>query len=146
MLVGRLAMRFVLALALLAGGSAVEAVVMPAPVVAGCTGTPTIELPPVVSGIDYSDDGRVTTMTEGSGGTLGFTYDNEGNLAKKTDTKYSALPPGNTAENLTVIRVPRGTTIYEGKAAAQPSWGWPGGGNQVVFGDGFHIPSDWIVR
>ena len=87
MLVGRLAMRFVLALALLAGGSAVEAVVMPAPVVAGCTGTPTIELPPVVSGIDYSDDGRVTTMTEGSGGTLGFTYDNEGNLAKKTDTK-----------------------------------------------------------
>ncbi|MEI2808950.1 MAG: RHS repeat-associated core domain-containing protein [Nocardioides sp.] len=60
---------------------------MPAPVVAGCTGTPTIELPPVVSGIAYSDDGRVTTLTEGSGRTLGFTYDNEGDLAQKTDTK-----------------------------------------------------------
>lgn len=35
--------------------------------------------------------------------------------------RFSALPPGNTAENVTRIRVPAGTTIREGVAAPQPS-------------------------
>ena len=59
--------------------------------------------------------------------------------------RYLALPPGNTAKNVTAIRVPAGTTIYEGQAAKQP-WGAPGGGNQVVFEPGFEVPSSWIQR
>lgn len=43
--------------------------------------------------------------------------------------QYLALPPGNTAERVVTIRVPAGTTIYEGKAAAH--YGRLGGGNQV---------------
>lgn len=43
------------------------------------------------------------------------------------------------------IRVPAGPRIHEGKAAAQPRWGWPGGGNQIVFDQGFRVPREWIV-
>jgi hypothetical protein len=43
--------------------------------------------------------------------------------------QYLSLPPGNTAQNVVTIRVPAGTTIYEGKAAE--AFGKLGGGNQV---------------
>lgn len=58
--------------------------------------------------------------------------------------RYSALPPGNTAENLATIRVPAGTTIHEGRAAAHTAWGAPGGGSQVVFDEGFRVPRSWV--
>jgi hypothetical protein len=40
-----------------------------------------------------------------------------------------ALPPGNTAQGVTQIRVPQGTVIFEGSAG--PNFGQLGGGNQV---------------
>jgi hypothetical protein len=52
-----------------------------------------------------------------------------------------SLPPGNTAEKLVEIRVPKGTVIYEGAAA--PQFGHLGGGNQV------YIPKvnpTWVVK
>jgi filamentous hemagglutinin len=54
----------------------------------------------------------------------------------------SALNPawGNTAENVSTVIVPKGTTIFEGAAA--PEGGLLGGGNQV------YIPKvnpNWLV-
>jgi hypothetical protein len=43
--------------------------------------------------------------------------------------QYLALPDTNTAERVVTIRVPAGSTIYEGKAAR--AFGRRGGGNQV---------------
>jgi hypothetical protein len=40
-----------------------------------------------------------------------------------------ALPPGNTAQRVVQIQVPKGTVIYEGATA--PHYGQLGGGNQV---------------
>jgi hypothetical protein len=56
--------------------------------------------------------------------------------------QYLALPPENTAVNTTTIRVPAGTTVYEGKAAAQEAWGENGGGNQVFIP---YVDPAWIV-
>ena len=55
----------------------------------------------------------------------------------------SALLPqwGNTAQNVTRIQVPPGTTIYEGVAAAQG--GLVGGGNQVFIP---HVDAKWIIK
>ena len=55
----------------------------------------------------------------------------------------SALDPqwGNTAQNVARIRVPAGTTIYEGAAAAQR--GLVGGGNQVFIPK---VDPSWIVK
>lgn len=54
--------------------------------------------------------------------------------------QYLALPPGNTAENVVRIRVPAGTTIFEGKAAS--AFGKLGGGNQVYIPQ---VNPSWIV-
>lgn len=54
--------------------------------------------------------------------------------------QYLALPPGNTAERVVTIRVPAGTTIYEGKAAAH--YGRRGGGNQVYI---TRVDPGWIT-
>jgi hypothetical protein len=54
--------------------------------------------------------------------------------------RYLALPPGNTAERVVTIRVPAGTTVHEGKAAA--SFGHVGGGNQVYIN---RVDLSWIV-
>lgn len=62
-----------------------------------------------------------------------------GPLQAKTD---SALPPWNSAENVTVVRVPAGTKVYEGSVA--PDFGRTGGGSQVVV-EG-KVPREWIVR
>jgi len=55
----------------------------------------------------------------------------------------SALDPawGNTAQNVVAIRVPSGTTIYEGFAA--PQGGLVGGGSQVVIP---RVNPAWIVK
>jgi filamentous hemagglutinin len=54
----------------------------------------------------------------------------------------SALNPqwGNTATNVAAIRVPAGTTIYEGAAAAQG--GLVGGGSQVFIPN---VNPAWLV-
>ena len=52
-----------------------------------------------------------------------------------------ALPSENTAQNVIVIRVPKGTVIYGG--AAEGNFGRLGGGNQI------YIPKvnpAWVVR
>lgn len=59
----------------------------------------------------------------------------------------SALNPawGNTATNVATIRVPAGTTIYDGVAAAQSL---PGGGTLLGGGSQVYIPKvnpDWLV-
>lgn len=56
--------------------------------------------------------------------------------------QYLALPPGNTAVNTITIRIPAGTTIYEGQAAGVEAWGEIGGGNQVFIP---HVDPAWIV-
>ena len=56
--------------------------------------------------------------------------------------QYLALPPGNTATTVTSIRVPSGTTIYQGRAAAQPQWSALGGGSQVYIP---HVDPAWIL-
>jgi hypothetical protein len=55
----------------------------------------------------------------------------------------SALSPswGNTAEKVVTIKVPAGTTIFEGFAA--PQGGLVGGGNQVVIRN---VDPSWIVK
>lgn len=61
----------------------------------------------------------------------------------------SAINPawGNTATQVVEIRVPAGTTIYEGAAAPQPISGggtFLGGGNQVYIPEGIVDPA-WVV-
>ena len=80
----------------------------------------------------------------GESGELG-PYWSRTNYARAGNARrYSALPPGNTAEHITTIRVPAGTRIHEGRAAAQADWGVPGGGSQVVFDEGFRVPGSWV--
>ena len=71
----------------------------------------------------------------GSAGKIGSYWTRtqpSGSLQAQLD---SALAPqwGNTAQKIVVIRVPKGTTIYEGAAAPQPTGVGQiiGGGNQV---------------
>lgn len=52
-----------------------------------------------------------------------------------------ALPPGNTAQNVVQIRVPQGTTVFEG--AAGPNFGQLGGGNQVYIP---RVDPSWVVK
>lgn len=61
-----------------------------------------------------------------------------------------ALRPdwGNRAQEVTEIRVPARTTLYEGIAGPQPFWpgassGLPGGGHQVFLP---HVPDGWLVE
>jgi hypothetical protein len=54
--------------------------------------------------------------------------------------QYLALPTANTAEKMVTIRVPAGTTIYEGKAAG--AFGRRGGGNQVYIP---RVDPTWIA-
>jgi hypothetical protein len=54
--------------------------------------------------------------------------------------RYLALPEGNTAENLTVFRIPKAATILRGKAASmagEPGFGAKavGGGQQIYLPD-----------
>jgi RHS repeat-associated protein len=53
--------------------------------------------------------------------------------------QYLALPVANDASKVAIIRVPTGTTIYEGKAAALS--GRRGGGNQVFIKD---VSPQWL--
>ncbi|WP_058487108.1 hypothetical protein [Defluviitalea phaphyphila] len=48
---------------------------------------------------------------------------------------------GNTATNVSTIKVPKGTTIYEGVAA--PQRGLVGGGNQVYIKK---VDASWLVK
>ncbi len=48
---------------------------------------------------------------------------------------------GNTAENIATIKVPEGTTIYQGAAAQQG--GLVGGGSQVYIEK---VDSSWLVK
>jgi hypothetical protein len=80
----------------------------------------------------------------GESGELGPYWSRTNYVRAGNARRYSALPPGNTAEHITTIRVPAGTTIYEGRAAAQAEWGVPGGGSQVVFDEGFRVPGSWV--
>jgi hypothetical protein len=82
------------------------------------------------------------TSTRELGGFWSRSYYKSGADAKRA----LALPPGNTAKRDVVIRVHPGITICFGKAAPQPKWGEPGGGDQVVFGPGFKVPHKWIVK
>jgi hypothetical protein len=69
------------------------------------------------------------------------------NFTSANDAKQNlALPPGNTATSRVVIVVPKGTEVYWGQAAPQPQWSELGGGDQVVFPDGFRIQARWIKR
>lgn len=52
-----------------------------------------------------------------------------------------SLPPSNTAENVVMIRVPKGTIIYEGAAAT--NFGQLGGGSQVFIPK---VDSTWVVK
>jgi hypothetical protein len=52
-----------------------------------------------------------------------------------------ALPPGNTMKYVVEIKVPAGTTIYEG--AAGPSSVLLGGGNQIFISK---VDPQWIVN
>ena len=47
-----------------------------------------------------------------------------------------SLPPENTAEFISEVRVPQGTRIQFGQA--EPLWGQPGGGWQVELRDPIH--------
>lgn len=62
-------------------------------------------------------------------------------MSWKVALQYLALPPGNTAELQVTMRVPAGTTIFEGRAA--PDFGELGGGNQVYIP---RVDPAWIVR
>jgi hypothetical protein len=62
-------------------------------------------------------------------------YERPGNARR-----YLALPEGNTAENLTAFKIPKGTTILRGKAASmagEPGFGAKavGGGQQIYLPD-----------
>jgi hypothetical protein len=52
-----------------------------------------------------------------------------------------SLPPGNTAQSVVQMRVPQGTTIFEG--AAGPNFGQLGGGNQVFIP---RVNPSWVVQ
>ena len=52
-----------------------------------------------------------------------------------------ALPSENTAQNVIMIRVPKGTVIYEG--AAEGNFGRLGGGNQIYIPK---VNAAWVVR
>lgn len=62
----------------------------------------------------------------------------QGSLQARMDL---ALPPGNTAQNVVQIRVPQGTTVFEGAAA--PNFGQLGGGNQVYIE---RVDPSWEVK
>ncbi|WP_322801519.1 RHS repeat-associated core domain-containing protein, partial [Thermoflexus sp.] len=52
--------------------------------------------------------------------------------------RYLALPPGNTAEQISVFKIPAGTTILRGKVAPQIEYFGPyavGGGEQIYLPD-----------
>jgi filamentous hemagglutinin len=79
----------------------------------------------------------------GSAGQTGIYWSRTAPAGPVQSTIDLALSPqwGNTALNVARIRVPAGTTIYEGAAAAQG--GLVGGGNQVVI---FNVNPAWIVQ
>ena len=55
------------------------------------------------------------------------------------------MPPGNSAQQITIIQVPAGSTgVYVGQVAGQGQWGEDGGGAQVVIPVGNVDPS-WVV-
>lgn len=61
-------------------------------------------------------------------------YNRSGNAQR-----YLALPQGNTAENVTVFKIPKGTTIFRGKASSMASL--PGfGDNTVGGGEQIYLP------
>jgi hypothetical protein len=81
----------------------------------------------------------------GKAGELGGYWSRTNYVRAGNARRYSGLPPTNTAQNVATIRVPAGTRIYEGRAAAHAPWGAAGGGNQVVFEPGFTIPRSWLA-
>lgn len=76
----------------------------------------------------------------GSSPELGPYWSRTGYSSSGRAMQYLSLPPGNTAESVATIRVPAGTTIHEGQAAA--SFGRAGGGNQVYID---RVDPSWIV-
>ncbi|HLA85743.1 MAG TPA: RHS repeat-associated core domain-containing protein, partial [Thermoguttaceae bacterium] len=65
----------------------------------------------------------------GSSGQLGSYWSRTAPQGPLQASMDLALPPGNTAQNVLRITVPKGTVIYEGSAAT--NFGRLGGGNQV---------------
>lgn len=60
-----------------------------------------------------------------------------------------ALPPGNAADRVSIVRVPEGTRLQFGRVA--PAFGQPGGGSQIQlleripshrFGPGYPLPNE----
>ncbi len=84
----------------------------------------------------FGSDAKVTTLTKDTtvyryhGGTSQasgrwFTPNQTTNPAADL-----ALPPGNSAQFVDTVVLPKGTRILEGTVAPQPQWGQPGGGYQ----------------
>ena len=48
---------------------------------------------------------------------------------------------GNTADNVAIFRIPRGTTIFEGNASSQGGV-WVGGKKQIYIQE---VSPDWII-
>ena len=78
----------------------------------------------------------------GSAGRLGSYWSRTAPTGPLQATMDSALNPawGNTAQNVATIRVPAGTTIYEGAVA--PQGNLLGGGSQVVIPK---VNPNWLV-
>jgi RHS repeat-associated protein len=109
-------------------------------------------LPAKIAETFRSSSYTATTLTEAT--TLYRAY---GGKAQATSIYWTRTPPagpiqatidsalhwsfGNTAQNVSRIRVPAGTTIYEGVAAAQG--GLVGGGNQVVI---LNVNPAWLAQ
>ncbi len=82
-------------------------------------------------------------MHGGKAGELGLYWTRTPPTGPLRSRIESGLLPewGNTAENVTTIQVPPGTTIFEGTAAAQG--GLVGGGSQIVIPN---VNPAWIVK
>ena len=59
------------------------------------------------------------------------------------DSAINVSKFGNNAKDQVVIRIPRGTRVYEGKTQSIPRGGPIGGGNQVVVDD---VKPEWIMN
>lgn len=109
---------------------------LPAKTTETCTGTPaaTILTQPL----------RLYRWYGGDSGRLGPFWTRTDYTSASDARRYLALPSGNTATSRVIIQVPKGTTIYWCTAARLDAE--PGGGEQVMFPDGFRIQARWIKR
>jgi hypothetical protein len=84
----------------------------------------------------------------GKAGPIGSYWTNVPPAGPLQSIEDSALNPasGNSAQSVSTIRVPAGTTVYRGFAAHQPL---PGGGSLIGGGSQVYIPRvnpDWLVH